>query len=187
MLGCYKGGYIEIGDYMKDYSLLLPILFIFHDMEEIIGFGYFFRNNKQLFERFPKITAAYKDFSTEGFALAVYEEFIPFFGISLLAFFFPCKVLNALWLGLMISLTAHFLVHIAQSIYIRKYIPSLITSLICLPPSVIIIIKSLSIINIDLVTVILIPVAIIGMIINLKFAHSLMHKYGQKLSGKIKS
>ena len=147
---------------MKDYILLLPILFIFHDMEEIIGFGYFFRNNKQLFERFPKITAAlferfpkitaaYKDFSAEGFALAVYEEFIPFFGISLLAFFFPCKVLNVLWLGLMISLTAHFLVHIGQSIYIRKYIPSLITSLICLPPSVIIIIKSLSIINIDLV------------------------------------
>ena len=164
---------------MKDYILLLPILFIFHDMEEIIGFGYFFRNNKQLFERFPKITAAYKDFSAEGFALAVYEEFIPFFGISLLV--------NALWLGLMISLTAHFLVHIGQSIYIRKYIPSLITSLICLPPSVIIIIKSLSIINIDLVTVILIPVAIIGMIINLKFAHSLMHKYGQKLSGKIES
>ncbi|MBR6984508.1 HXXEE domain-containing protein [Ruminococcus sp. XPD3002] len=169
---------------MKDYVLLLPILFIFHDMEEIIGFGHFFRNNKQLFERFPKITDAYKDFSAEGFALAVYEEFIPFFGISLLAFFFPCKVLNALWLGLMIALTAHFIVHIGQSIYIRKYIPSLITSLICLPPSVMIIIKSLSAINIDLMTLILIPVAIIGMIINLKFAHSLMHKYGKRLSGK---
>jgi len=169
---------------MNGYILLLPIIFIFHDMEEIVGFGYFFRNNKQLFERFPKITAAYKDFTTAGFALAVYEEFIPFFGISLLAFFFPCKVLYALWLGLMISLTAHFLVHIGQSIYIRKYIPSLITSIICLPPSVIIIIKSLTIIKIDLLTIVLIPVAIVGMIINLKFAHSLMHKYGKKLSDK---
>ena len=169
---------------MKDYILLLPILFIFHDMEEIIGFGYFFRNNKQLFDRFPKITAAYKDFSAEGFALAVYEEFIPFFGISLLAFFFPCKVLYALWLGLMISLTAHFLVHICQSIYIRKYIPSLITSLICLPPSVVIIMRSLSIIGIDFLTIVLIAVAIIGMIINLKLAHILMHKYGKILSGK---
>ncbi len=169
---------------MKDYILLLPILFICHDMEEIIGFGCFFRNNKQLFERYPKITAAYKDFSTEGFALAVYEEFIPFFGISLLAFFFPCKVLYALWLGLIIALTAHFLVHIGQSIYIRKYIPSLITSLICLPPSVIIIVKTINIISFDLLTIVLIPVAIIGMIVNLKFAHSLMHKYGKRLSGK---
>lgn len=169
---------------MKDFILLLPIIFIFHDMEEIIGFGYFFRNNKQLFERFPKITAAYKDFTTEGFALAVYEEFIPFFGISLLAFFFPSKVLYALWLGLMISLTSHFLVHIGHSIYIRKYIPSLITSLICLPPSVIIVVKTLTIIKIDLLTIVLIPFAIVGMIINLKFAHSLMHKYGKKLSDK---
>ena len=38
---------------MKDYILLLPIIFIFHDMEEIIGFGRFFKNNPDLFERFP--------------------------------------------------------------------------------------------------------------------------------------
>ena len=56
-------------------------------MEEIIGFGWFFRNNPDIYERFPKITNAYKDFTTAGMALAVYEEFIPFFGISLLAFF----------------------------------------------------------------------------------------------------
>ena len=89
---------------MKEYVLLLPILFIFHDMEEIIGFGWFFRNNKQLLERFSKITAAYKGFTTEGFALAVYEEFIPFFGISLLAYYFPGDVLNALWFGLLLAL-----------------------------------------------------------------------------------
>ena len=68
---------------MKDYILFLPIIFIFHDMEEIIGFERFFKNNQELFERFPKITAVYRDFKTDGFALAVYEEFIPFFGISL--------------------------------------------------------------------------------------------------------
>lgn len=167
---------------MKDYILLLPILFIFHDMEEIIGFGCFFRRNKQLFERFPKITAAYKDFSAEGFALAVYEEFIPFFGISLLAYFFPCRVLYSLWIGLMLSLTAHFLIHIGQSIYIRKYIPSLITSIICLPPSIVILIKCINSIEFDLMTIILMAAGIVGMIINLKFAHCLMHKYGKRLS-----
>ena len=169
---------------MKDYILLLPILFIFHDMEEITGFGWFFKNNTQLYERFPKVTAAYKDFSTEGFALAVYEEFIPFFGISLSAYFFPCKVLDALWLGLLLSLSAHFLVHIGQSIYIGKYIPSLITSVICFPVSVIIIIKALRITDIDLLTFVLIFTAIAGMIGNLKFAHSLMHRYGNRISIK---
>ena len=132
--------------------------------------------------RFPKVTAAYKDFTTEGFALAVYEELIPFFGIILLAYYFPCKVLSAFWSGLLFSLSAHFLVHIGQSIYIRKYIPSLITSIICFPVSVIIMIRTLSITEIDISTATVAFAAVIGAIVNLKFAHSLMHKYGDRLS-----
>ena len=45
---------------MKQYLLLLPIIFIIHDMEEIIGFRWFFRNNPTIFDRFPRITKAYK-------------------------------------------------------------------------------------------------------------------------------
>ena len=74
---------------LKDYILLLPIIFIFHDMEEIIGFGCFFRKNPWLFDRFPKVMKNYRGFTNEGFAIGVYEEFIPFFGVSLLAHFFP--------------------------------------------------------------------------------------------------
>ena len=49
---------------MREFLLLLPIIFIFHDMEEIIGFGWFFRNNPDIFKRFPIITKAYKDYTT---------------------------------------------------------------------------------------------------------------------------
>ncbi len=105
---------------MKDYILLLPIIFIFHDMEEIIGFGRFFKKNPDLFERFPKVTAPYRDFSTAGFALAVYEEFIPFFGVSLLAYYFPNEILYGLWFGIFLSLAAHLLVHIGHSLYIKN-------------------------------------------------------------------
>ncbi|MBR4168222.1 MAG: HXXEE domain-containing protein [Lachnospiraceae bacterium] len=166
---------------MREYLLLLPILFIFHDMEEIIGFGWFFRNNPELFERFPKITKAYKGFTTAGMALAVYEEFIPFFGISLLAYYFEADVLNALWFGLLLSLTAHFVVHIVMSICVKKYIPSLITSLICLPISVIILINCTKYMIFNLMTVMLIASAILLMMANLKFAHWLMHRFGSRL------
>ena len=71
---------------MKEYILLLPIIFIFHDMEEIVGFERFFRRNPDLYDRFPRVLKAYRNFKTEGFAAAVYEEFIPFFGVSLLAY-----------------------------------------------------------------------------------------------------
>ncbi len=166
---------------MRDYILLLPIIFIFHDMEEIIGFGWFFRNNPEIFERFPRITKAYKDFTTAGMALAVYEEFIPFFGIGLLAYYFENDVLNALWYGLMLSLTVHFIVHILQSIYIRKYVPSLITSIICLPISVVILINSSKYMNFSLMSVVIIFASIILMMANLKFAHWLMHRFGKQL------
>ena len=165
---------------MREYVLLLPIIFIFHDMEEIIGFGWFFKNNPELFDRFPIITKAYKDFTTAGMALAVYEEFIPFFGISLLAYYFGNDVLYTLWFGLMLSLTVHFIVHIGQSVYIKKYIPSLITSIICLPISVIILINSSQYIVISMSTILLIVGSILLMMANLKFAHRLMHKFGKQ-------
>ena len=166
---------------MRDYVLLLPIIFIFHDMEEIIGFGWFFKNNPEIFEKYPKITKVYESFTTAGMALAVYEEFIPFFGISLLAYYFGNEVLYTLWFGLLISLTAHFIVHIVQSIYIRKYIPSLITSVVCLPISVIILINSSKYMVKSLSTVLIIAGSILLMIANLRCAHWLMNKFGNRL------
>ncbi len=166
---------------MREYVLLLPILFIFHDMEEIIGFGWFFRNNPEIFERFPKITKAYKDYTTAGMALAVYEEFIPFFGISLMAYYLENDVLYTVWFGLMISLTAHFIVHILQSIYVKKYIPSLLTSIICLPAGISILISCAKYLAFDLRTVMVITATIILMMVNLRFAHWLMHRFGNKL------
>ncbi len=166
---------------MREYVLLLPIIFIFHDMEEIIGFGWFFKNNPEIFDRFPKITKAYKGFTTAGMALAVYEEFIPFFGISLLAYYYENDMLYTLWFSLMLSLTAHFVVHIGQSIYLKKYIPSLITSVICLPISVIILINSAKYMTFRITDVILIVAGILLMMANLRFAHWLMHRFGRRL------
>lgn len=166
---------------MKQYLLLLPIIFIIHDIEEIIGFRWFFRNNPTIFDRFPRITKAYKDCTTAGMALAVYEEFIPFFGISLLAFYFENDVLYTVWFGLLLSLTAHFLIHIGQSIYIKKYIPSLITSIICLPISLVILINSSQYIDFSLSSVLLMGGSILLMIANLRFAHWLMHRFGKQL------
>ena len=159
---------------MKDYILLLPIIFIFHDMEEIIGFGWFFRRNPQLFEKHPRLTAAYREFTNEGFAAAVYEEFIPFFGLSLLAYYFPCSVLYGIWFGMLLCLTGHFIAHIGICIYIRKFIPSLITSIICLPVSVLIVIKTSGLLTFDTATVISAVLTVPAMMLNMKLAHKWM-------------
>ena len=152
---------------MKDYILLLPIIFIIHDMEEIIGFERFFNNNPWLYDRFPKLMNGFCGLSTARFALGVYEEFIPFFGVSLLAYYFPGKVVYGLWFGMFLSLAGHFLIHIGQAIYIRKYIPCLITTLACLPVSVIILIKAAKLMVFDAPTVICVTLGTAVMIINM--------------------
>ena len=160
---------------MKEYLLLLPLIFIFHDMEEIVGFGWFFRNNPDLFSRYPEVMKPYRDFTDMGFAAAVYEEFIPFFGVSILAYFFPGKILYSIWLGIFLSLAGHFIIHIIHVIILRKYIPSFITSLICLPLSIVIITKSIHYISFDHASVFSVIMGVLLMIINLGIAHKIMH------------
>ena len=169
---------------MREYLLLLPIIFIFHDMEEIIGFGWFFKNNPWLYDRFPKVMKPYIGWTHEGFAAAVYEEFIPFFGISLLAYYFPCVVLYGLWTGVFLALTGHFMIHIGHSIYIRKFIPCLATSLICLPISIVILSKCVKIIELNFVTIISVITGILMMIINMRIAYGVLHLVNKKFEKK---
>ena len=165
---------------MKEYLLLLPILFIFHDMEEIVGFGWFFRKNPWVFERYPRITNGYRGFRTEVFALAVYEEFIPFFGVSLLAYYIPNRILYAIWFGLMLALTGHFVVHIGICLCVKKFIPSLITSLICLPIGIIVLLKTAEFLTFDFITILNMVIGIIVMILNLRVLHWIMRKLNEE-------
>ena len=166
---------------MRDYILLLPLIFIFHDMEELAGFGWFFKKNPYLFERFPKVMNTYRGFTNEGFTLAVYEEFIPFFGLSLLAYYFPCDILYGLWFGMFLALFGHFFIHIGHSVYIRKYIPCVATSIICVPISSYILVKCALLTEFNIVTIIFIVVGIALMIANFPLAHGVMHYINKRV------
>ena len=167
---------------MRDYILLLPLIFIFHDMEELAGFGWFFRKNPWLFERYPKVMNTYRGFTNEGFTLAVYEKFIPFFGVSLLAYYFPCSFLYGLWYGIFLSLLGHFFIHIGHTVYIRKYIPCVATSIICLPISAFILVRCAAFMNADAVTVPAAAGGIVLMLANFRVAHGVMHYVNRKIN-----
>lgn len=169
---------------MEQYIwLLFPIVFIFHDMEEIIGMELWIKKNKKLLEqKYPAILKTYANFSTEGFAFAVYEELIVCMFFSFLALFTSFIFCKLLWFGIFVGCTLHFLVHIVQAIIIGKYIPALVTSLMCSPISVFIIYKSISLINCNLALMLIFSIVgtfIIG--VNLKFAHYLMKWFGKKI------
>ena len=167
---------------MRDYLLFLPLIFIFHDMEEIVGFGWFFRNNPWLYKRFPKVMKNYIGFTEMGMAIGVYEELLVFGGAALLAFFFPGKITYAIWFGFFMALAGHFCVHIAHTLYIRKYIPSFITSVISLPVSVLIMIKASSYMKFDAGTIIGIALSILVMIGNFFMLHAVMHRVNARIN-----
>ncbi len=121
---------------MAFYLWMFPLLFIFHDMEEIIGLVPWIHFNETLLaQKAPTILKIHKGVTTEGFSLAVFEEFILVLTITLLTYFTQSRVFELVWLGGFVAFALHLLLHIGQSILLRKYIPALITSILCFPVS----------------------------------------------------
>lgn len=132
------------------FALAFPLLFIFHDLEEIIGMKRFVNRNADMLQRrYPFLYKRLRRFTTEGFALAVMEELVVFSVLALAALYFDNSLCWNIWFGGFVGLAAHYVMHIGQALLIRRYIPALITSAICLPISVLILYRSYSLIEIN--------------------------------------
>lgn len=166
---------------MNELVWIFPILFLFHDMEEIIGFGLWLTNNRTFLEhKYPKISHAYQPYSTEGMATAVIEELVLCLIICIISRF---TGFYGLWLGGLIAYAVHLVIHIGQSVVIRKYIPALITSIICLPVSIWTIGSSIKLLSYSAGNVVvysLIGIVLIGG--NLKIAHWIIHIFTKKFN-----
>ena len=168
---------------MDKYVWIFPILFIFHDMEEVIWLpGFIEKNREDIVKRYPiseKLLSAYKKgMTTEAFALAVYEELIILIAISALVEITKTQWAMGIWYGGLIGFTVHLVIHIIQSIAIKRYIPSLITSIITLPPSLLLLIHT----KWDMGTFAVIGtfIGIVGVAANLKLAHVLRERYDRR-------
>jgi hypothetical protein len=114
---------------------LLPIVFMFHDFEEIIFFKPWVTKNKELLRsRFPIITSKFLprfgSLSTSGFALAVAEEFIVLCIITYTSVYFNYY---AIWLAAFMAFFIHLFIHLIQWIILKTYIPAIVTTIISLP------------------------------------------------------
>lgn len=132
------------------FALAFPLFFIFHDLEEIIGMKHFVNRNADMLQRrYPFLYKRLRRFTTEGFALAVMEELVVFSVLALAALHFDNSLSWNIWFGGFVGLATHYVMHIGQALLIRRYIPALITSVICLPISVLILYRSYSLIEIN--------------------------------------
>ena len=116
--------------------MLLPFVFMVHEYEEIIMFRRWIdRNREELRKLFPKIESFFTrrgvfDYSTSTFAVGTAHEFI------LISFVSFCSVWTGeyqWWFAALTGYSIHLLMHIAQWIVYRKYVPVIITSFLTLP------------------------------------------------------
>lgn len=162
---------------------LFPILFIFHDFEEIIFMQTWIKKNRSyLCERFPtlskKLLPHFDNITTSSFALGVAEEFILISIITIVSYVTNWYIL---WVGLFVAFTSHLVIHCFQALIVRKYVPAIITSILCLPMCIYIIKHSVKLFQLD--TVILYSVlAFIIMVVNLSIIHKCMDLFSKWLT-----
>lgn len=159
------------------------VCFIVHEFEEIIYLGKFISVNLERIKlnapkRFHSTIDGLSEHNDSRFAFAVFEEIIVLAAIIALSLHFNSY---SFFVAVVIAYELHVLFHVLQSIIIRMYIPAvgsgILTSIYC----VICVCtlhaqKVISWTDVGL----MIPVAVIFMLANLKFAHYLATKAVQK-------
>ena len=115
-----------------EYLYLLPIVFMIHEFEEIIMLPTWLDKNKaMLYMRFPFMKDKVDSLSNAPvFALTVLEEFIIISACTVMSI---CMNDLTAWYCCLIAFGLHLIVHIIQFLVIRKYIPVIVTSVLCLP------------------------------------------------------
>ncbi|MBQ3806192.1 MAG: HXXEE domain-containing protein [Prevotella sp.] len=156
---------------MDKYIWMLPVLFMFHDMEEIIGMEKWVSSRyEDIAARYPiarRMLAPMRNVSTARFAAAVYEEFVLLTVVCLLADVTVNSFVDGLWLGVFVGFAIHLVVHLVQATVIRSYIPALITSIITLPPSIYLIKQSCQSMQMNTCVIVGMAVGIVGVAANL--------------------
>ncbi len=118
---------------MMDFGVivwLLPIVFMLHDLEEIIVVrSWVDRNGRYLERRFPAVARRIEGVSTAGFAVAVAEEFVLLVAITVGA---ALSGWYWLWLAAFGGFALHCVIHLGQWVIFRRYIPGLLTNVLAL-------------------------------------------------------
>ena len=168
---------------MQNIFLLFPIIFMLHEMEEIIGFRIWLDKNRDIVSKYNKLSILYQNFSNEGFSIAVLEEYLLCIIITCISIFFKTYIVL---IGAFIAFSLHLLVHILQSIIIKRYISSLASSIILLPISIFLISKAIYTFKYTFFSIVISSVlCVIAMLFNLIFVHKIMKKVTEKLKKQI--
>lgn len=166
------------------FIYLLPIVFMLHEFEEIILMQTWLQKNKNyLHKRFPVIADkidAFGKIESPAFALMVLEEFLIVSTCTILAM--NSDILLP-WYCCLLAFSMHFIIHIAQFLIMRKYIPVIVTSVLCFPYCVWALICASAYYTIE-ETLLWSMVSLMVCIANLLLLHRFVPELWKKISGR---
>ncbi|SIO28552.1 HXXEE domain-containing protein [Fibrobacter sp. UWB11] len=161
------------------WIISFPLAFIVHDGEEIIVQHKWMLTHKDLliqkFPRAKRVITHLSSLSTKAFTMAVLEELI-------LLLFATAYILiggayaTELWIALFMAFSVHFVIHIAQGVIVRGYVPGLVTSILMLPYAYFGISRICEEVSGDKLLHLSI-LGIVAMMINLRLAHWIGKKF----------
>ena len=112
------------------------LIFLIHDGEEIIVQHRWVQTHRNQLgiklKRLRLLVQHLAGLTTRGFAIAVLEEFVLLLAVTVYAFIGGPLALQ-IWMALFVAFCLHFLMHIGQSVFLRSYVPGLITSVLFIP------------------------------------------------------
>ena len=107
---------------LNGFFLLFPSIFILHELEEILLFPRFMRRNPKLQQQFLAAT-----FTPFRFNAIVCQDFILLLVILGLSIYFESF---DFYITIIIAYVYHVIGHIFQSIFLRQYIPGVLSGII---------------------------------------------------------
>ncbi|MCQ2290616.1 MAG: HXXEE domain-containing protein [Muribaculaceae bacterium] len=120
------------------FILGFPLVFLIHEAEEMIIQRRWIKNNhNRVIAKFPRaqrIMNHLTELNNVAFGIAVAEEFLIVLMTTLLLLsLLGNSVMMWIWIGVFGAFTVHTLIHIAQAVALRSYIPGLISSILLMP------------------------------------------------------
>lgn len=114
--------------------ILFPIVFIIHELEEIIMVEKWMgKHRDELFRRFPVVAKRLEritQIDTRSFAVIVVEEFLIVSGLTIMSIVTGNIIY---WYCVLAAFSIHLLIHLLQFIVWKNYIPAIITTVLCIP------------------------------------------------------
>jgi hypothetical protein len=161
----------------------LPIMFMIHEFEEIIMFRpWYDKYGNWLKTHHPRIDKRLSTLhaSTPALSLGILEEFII---LSIVTLFCVENEYYSLWVGILMGIFIHHLIHIGSFFFKRGYVPSVITSVISFIYTLVVLILVDGLVQFNFSEIFKWTlISLVLLIINLKFLTILIEKFDKWLT-----